>query len=127
MAKADSIPPVLTSKQILLFWSKVAKAGPDDCWLWTACITKQSGYGKFTVRLAESMNKPTSFVSHVIARWLATGEWPVGVCTLHNCPGGDNRQCCNPNHLWLGTNSENSADMVAKGRSQRQTDRGSSP
>ena len=31
------------------FWDKVAKGGPDECWLWTAG-TNKDGYGKLSVR-----------------------------------------------------------------------------
>lgn len=47
---------------------------------------------------------------------MANGPIPHGLCVLHNCPDGDNKLCVNPTHLWLGTNAQNSADMVAKNR-----------
>lgn len=33
----------------------------------------------------------------------------------HNCPGGDNPLCVNPDHLWLGSVAENLQDAIAKG------------
>lgn len=105
--------PVLSEEQIENFWSKVAVAGPDECWLWTAAAGANKDpkhrYGILTIR-------PRQFRAHVLARFLATNEWPAGLYTLHNCPAGDNPLCCNPAHLFLGSQADNVRDMHDKGR-----------
>lgn len=84
------------------FWNKVDKSG--ECWLWTGA-RQSGGYGLFEGTTA-----------HRIAWQLTSGPVPDGRFVCHDCPGGDNRLCVNPSHLWLGTCEENAHDMVAKGR-----------
>ena len=84
------------------FWSKVDRSG--KCWLWTAS-RNSSGYGKFDGEGA-----------HRVAWRLAYGVIPYGACVLHRC---DMPRCVNPAHLWLGTQADNVADMVAKGRQRK--------
>jgi hypothetical protein len=88
-------------------WRKVDKRGPDECWPWTAGSNK-TGYG--TIQ-AEDKSRP--FLVHRVAYEAVTGPIPAGMCVLHRC---DNPACCNPAHLWLGTQLDNIADMNAKGR-----------
>lgn len=104
-------PPKYTPEQrIAAFWAKVDKSGGDDaCWIWTA-FRLRAGYGLF-----KWYGKDTG--AHRVSWELAHGAIPDGLWVLHNCPGGDNPACVNPAHLWLGTQQDNTDDMVKKGRS----------
>jgi hypothetical protein len=87
------------------FRPKVDKRGPDDCWPWTASKVPD-GYGKLNF-------KGTMLAAHRIAWELERGEIPDGLLVLHTC---DHPGCCNPAHLFLGTNQDNADDKVRKGR-----------
>ncbi|MCH8043014.1 MAG: HNH endonuclease [Planctomycetes bacterium] len=54
--------------------------------------------------------------THRLAWEFANGRpVPQGLQVLHDC---DNPPCCNPSHLFLGTNADNNADMMSKGRNR---------
>lgn len=92
------------------FWEKVDKtSGNAGCWLWVGAGTG-TGYGHFMERPGREVR------AHRFSWQLANGPVPHGMCVLHRC---DNPSCVNPAHLWLGTQLENVADMVRKGRAQR--------
>jgi hypothetical protein len=85
------------------FWAKVRK-GPD-CWLWTAC--KDSfGYGRLNVN-----GKMVG--AHRFSWELQRGKIPEGLHVLHHCDVGG---CVNPDHLYIGTNQDNTNDKMERGR-----------
>lgn len=56
--------------------------------------------------------------SHIFSWRLHGLEIPDGLQLHHNCPDGDNPRCCNPAHLWVGTQLQNVHDMIEKGRAK---------
>lgn len=88
-------------------WSRVEVAA-DGCWNWAGgCDT--NGYGIIRVAgRARRTSRMAWLLSHIVI--------PDELHVLHRC---DNRRCCNPSHLFLGTHRENIADMDAKGRRAR--------
>lgn len=90
------------------FWEKVQKGA--GCWIWTATLVK--GYGSFR----RGRPSRTKAYAHRVSWEYANGPIPTGLYVLHSC---DNPPCVNPDHLWLGTHTDNMRDMAEKGRSSR--------
>lgn len=87
------------------FWSKVDKRGPDECWPWKAGLS--NGYGSFCLYVGYNTT------AHRVAWELVNGPMPKDLDGCHSC---DNRDCCNPSHIWPGTPHDNAEDMVKKRR-----------
>lgn len=95
----------------LRFWTKVDVRGPDKCWPWTAAILKSGGYGAFMMPTKKLLR------AHRVAWLLTKGEIPEGKSVLHRC---DYAACCNPRHLKLGTEKDNTEDRMRRGRGRNQ-------
>jgi hypothetical protein len=91
---------------VAAFWSKVDVGGPDECWEWKASLGAD-GYGTF------GWNGKTTR-SHRLAFFLSGRLLAEGKSVCHSC---DNPPCCNPKHLFQGSNQDNVDDRHRKGRS----------
>lgn len=98
------------------FWAKVDRNGPlhpamgTRCWLWTGhrlpngrayiSLGRRGDGREYVHRFAFKLGHPGTAL-----------EPADKVC--HRC---DNPSCCNPAHLFKGTQADNIHDMLAKGR-----------
>lgn len=87
------------------FWRLAEVA--DGCWPWRGTISS-SGYGQFRIG-----RKGPVLSAHRVSWALHNGLIPDGKIIMHSC---DHPWCVNPEHLSAGTQKENMADSVAKGR-----------
>lgn len=109
------IPP-MTERDVRRFWSKVHKT--DGCWLWKGWTRSDTNYGLFaiTFSIPEYGSVTANHAAHRIAYTLTNGPIPPGLDVLHSC---DTPPCVNPDHLRAGTDIENAADKIARGRHPR--------
>lgn len=91
------------------FWKKVDRRGPDECWPWTGATVQ--GYGRLNI------DNRSVLAPRVLIEVEFGVPVPPHLRVLHHC---DNPPCCNPAHLFIGTQADNVADMWAKGRASWQ-------
>lgn len=89
------------------FHAGINKDESSGCWLWKKA-TCSRGYG------AIQLGVGVTGKAHRVSWELFRGPIPDGAFVLHKC---DVRNCCNPEHLFIGDHDDNMRDMVSKGRS----------
>ena len=101
----DTLPlPTLSLSDLDRINGQIIRKGADECWPWTG--HKRDDYGR--IRIGEHLYTVTRLV------WRMTrGTDPAGQLILHTC---DNPECCNPSHLFIGTDADNNQDKEAKNR-----------
>lgn len=89
------------------FWHHVARG--EGCWEW---LGERSihGYGRF--RLHAKHSAPAHRVAYSLIHNVTLSG---GVVVRHTC---DNRACVRPDHLLLGTQTDNVRDMIDRGRNK---------
>lgn len=74
-----------------------------DCWLWTGSHNKQ-GYGTLS-------HLGAVWFAHRASLYIHNGRLPRNMLVLHKC---DVKACVNPEHLYIGTYSNNVRDMLER-------------
>ena len=93
-------------ERIAKFWSRVNIPSLLDCWLWKG-YRVPFGYGSVQGFDGRSV------LTHRFAWQITYGVIDEGLCVLHKC---DVPSCCNPNHLYVGTQKDNIRDAIERGR-----------
>jgi len=95
-----------------LFIAKVKIDDSSGCWV---CTASRHSFGYGWIRDADTGKTE---VFHRAAWKLFRGPIPPGMHVLHKV-SCHNPPCGNPEHLYLGTNKENSTDKILNGTSTR--------
>ena len=90
------------------FFKNIKDENTSDCWLWKT-YNHNDGYGTLHINRKRIYAHRYSWIIHY-------GEIPKGLFVCHKC---DNPKCVNPEHLFLGTNTDNVNDMIKKGRKKQ--------
>ncbi len=90
------------------FIRRMSVVSRGGCWEWSG-YRDRHGYG---IQQFRGKRHRAHRIAHIVFR----GAIPAGIFVCHKC---DNPPCCNPDHLFLGTQKDNMADASSKMRTYR--------
>ena len=108
--KAANEKRQMTDAQYIEKLKSLCVVDANGCWLYQRFLHPK-GYGSMSYRGKQ-------WRTHRLSYHLHKGAIPAGMLVCHTC---DVRHCCNPDHLWLGSNDENQLDAWQKGRKRAQS------
>lgn len=104
-----SLPKHIPLCREKIFWLKIEKGLPDQCWPWKG--GGSNGYGAFSLMVSDGLYR--NFMATRLVLFFTTLLYPLDMQALHTC---DNPSCCNPNHLYWGNQKQNIKDAIDRKR-----------
>ena len=83
------------------FYKSKSLIDDNGCWIWSGSRDR-GGYGRINV------GNVVQYV-HRLTWALVNGDIPNGLSSCHTC---DRPPCCNPSHLFLGTQKDNNLSLI---------------
>ena len=99
------MPQSRTDAELMLLFEQLPRQG--DCWIWQGS-TSVDGYGKI-------QHRSRTWRAHRLSYFIHNGEIPESLCVRHHPTLCNNPLCVNPNHLTVGTHSDNMMDRREAG------------
>jgi hypothetical protein len=104
--------PDLSKTDLIRLWSYIQKGNTDNCWNWLS----SGGVLAPLTKVPEISIKDKMYAVPRVLWKVIHGNDPGEKLVLHTCSRGQRfNKCVNPNHMYLGTDSDNMYDAWDEG------------